>query len=230
MTVRVRSAAFDPDTVVAAVGAALRSAFSLQRRGLGQPLYRAELFQQVEAVTGVESSDCLIVGLDETSATVPVRRRQVAGVVKVLKPDERQVIHVAADGTGITVRWQEFSGTVQEPGDLARYLDACGELLDALKGTLEQRLADAFPDNPPPGERACQDWLLPYFADLLDVRLVSPEVQGRRNEIANAVAWRQRKGTLSVVEGRGSGRLAPRRAHGAHRHAAAARDRLRRGP
>jgi hypothetical protein len=91
-------------------------------------------------------------------------------------------------------------GTVQSPGDLMRYLDACGELLDALKATLDQRLADAFPDNPPADERACQDWILPYFADLLDARLVSPEVAGRRNEIANAVAWRQRKGTLSVVE------------------------------
>ncbi|MCB1744637.1 MAG: phage tail protein [Gammaproteobacteria bacterium] len=91
-------------------------------------------------------------------------------------------------------------GRIESPGDLARYLDACGSLLDAIKATLDQRLADAFPDNAPPGERSCQAWLLPYFADLLDVRLVSPEVEGRRNEIANAVGWRQRKGTVSVLE------------------------------
>ncbi len=91
-------------------------------------------------------------------------------------------------------------GKVSEYGDLAQYLDACGELLDRIEATLDQRLADAFPDNAPEGELSCQAWLLPYFADLLDVRLVSPEAEGRRDEIANAVAWRQGRGTLAVVE------------------------------
>lgn len=84
-------------------------------------------------------------------------------------------------------------------GDLARYLDACGLLLDRIRATLEQRLADAFPDTPADG-RACQDWLIPYFARLLDVHLVSPYVAGRREEVANAIAWRQRKGTLTGAE------------------------------
>lgn len=86
-----------------------------------------------------------------------------------------------------------------ESGDLARYLDACGELLDRLRATLEQRLADAFPASPP-GAIEAQSWLLPYFADLLDVRLVSPLVAGRRGEVASAIAWRQRKGTLATLE------------------------------
>ncbi len=84
-------------------------------------------------------------------------------------------------------------------GDLARYLDACGELLDRIRATLDQRLADSFPDNPAEG-RACQPWLLPFFAQLLDVSLVSPDERGRRDEVANAVAWRQRKGTLTAIE------------------------------
>ena len=85
--------------------------------------------------------------------------------------------------------------------DLAKYLDAFGALLDLLRQTLDQRLADSFPDNPAgAGARACQDWLLPYFADLLDVELVSPHVEGRRNEVAQAIAWRQRKGTPLVAE------------------------------
>jgi hypothetical protein len=83
--------------------------------------------------------------------------------------------------------------------DLARFFDACGHLLDLIHQSLEQRLADAFPDNPTSG-RACQPWLLPYFADLLDVRMVSPDESGRRDEVAHAVAWRQRKGTLKVLE------------------------------
>lgn len=87
----------------------------------------------------------------------------------------------------------------QGRGDLAAYLDACGELLDRIRHTLDQRLADAFPDQPAEG-RAGQGWILPYFARLLDVRLVSPHLEGRREEVAKAVAWRQRKGTLATVD------------------------------
>jgi hypothetical protein len=84
-------------------------------------------------------------------------------------------------------------------GDLARYLDACGTLLDRMRATLEQRLADAFP-APVAGTMAAQSWLLPYFADLFDVQLVSPHVKGRRAEVDRAIAWRQRKGTLATIE------------------------------
>ena len=91
------------------------------------------------------------------------------------------------------------AGNADDTGDLARFLDACGHLLDLIHRSLEQHLADAFPDNPTNG-LSCQPWLLPYFADLLDVRMVSPDESGRRDEVANAVAWRQRKGTLKVLE------------------------------
>jgi hypothetical protein len=89
----------------------------------------------------------------------------------------------------------------RDSGDLKKYLAANGEILDRVYATLQQRLADNFPDNPnQAGELACQDWLLPYFAKLLDVRLVSPLAKGRRDEIAHAIAWRQRKGTAAVIE------------------------------
>jgi len=83
--------------------------------------------------------------------------------------------------------------------DLAAYLDACGELLDRVRNTLDQRLADSFPEGEYAG-RTAQSWLLPYFARLLDVQLLSPHVDGRRAEVADAVAWRQRKGTTASVE------------------------------
>lgn len=89
----------------------------------------------------------------------------------------------------------------QELGDFAKYLDACGELLDSIRWTLDQRLADSFPDNPPVEEkRASQPWLLPYFAQLVDVQLISPDPVGQRDEVARAVAWRQRKGTVACIE------------------------------
>ncbi|MFO1272441.1 MAG: hypothetical protein U1F50_12330 [Rubrivivax sp.] len=85
--------------------------------------------------------------------------------------------------------------TDASPGDLALVLDAAGLLLDRVRGTLEQRLADAFPDLPDDGSAAGQEWLLPYFARLFDARLVAPDVAGQRAEVQHAVAWRQRKGT-----------------------------------
>ena len=88
----------------------------------------------------------------------------------------------------------------RDNGDLQKYFDASGVLLDQIHATLLQRVADNFPDNPIDGSPACQDWLIPYFADLLDVRLVSPLVKGRRDEVTNAVRWRQGKGTLRVAE------------------------------
>jgi len=87
----------------------------------------------------------------------------------------------------------------RDNGDLEAYLDAMGGLLDALQHTIDQRMADNFPDTPPVG-LTCQEWILPYFAQLLDVRLASPEAKGRRAEIARAVAWRQAKGTLTVAD------------------------------
>jgi hypothetical protein len=95
-------------------------------------------------------------------------------------------------------RTRDTIGT-EASGDLAKFLDACGHLMDLIRNTIDQQLADSFPDNSTTGA-ACQPWLLPYFADLLDVKMVSPDEKGRRDEIANAVAWRQRKGTLNVLE------------------------------
>lgn len=97
--------------------------------------------------------------------------------------------------TWLPAVWRERD----ETGDLGKLLAVYGELLDAFHATLAQRLYDNFPDQDGDG-RHCQDWLLPYFAQLLDVRLVSPDEAGRRAELADAVAWRQRKGTRVSIE------------------------------
>lgn len=91
---------------------------------------------------------------------------------------------------------------VRDGGDLAKYLDASGVLLDQLRNTIRQLLADQAPsaDNTESTDRASQDWTLPYLADLFDVKVVSPHSAGRRLEIQNAVRWRQRSGTLRVVD------------------------------
>ena len=102
------------------------------------------------------------------------------------------------------VLWQwlpEVYRNRDESEEFAALFDSFGYLMDSVRATQDQRLADCFPDNPlDPDQRACQDWLLPYFAKLLDARLVSPHVRGRRDEVANAIYWRQRKGTFQGVE------------------------------
>ncbi len=85
-------------------------------------------------------------------------------------------------------------------GDLARLLTVHGEVLQALYDTLRQLQRDRFPEPDAPDDPGCQPWVLPYLADLLDVELVSPDVDGQRAEVANAVAWRQGKGTLRVLQ------------------------------
>ncbi len=77
--------------------------------------------------------------------------------------------------------------------DLAKYLDANGYLLDLIYATLQRQLQDIFPTT-------SQDWLVPYFARLLAVDVISPDSEGRHAEIDNAISWRQRKGTLSCAE------------------------------
>ncbi|MBT8339966.1 MAG: hypothetical protein HKP58_05145, partial [Desulfatitalea sp.] len=84
------------------------------------------------------------------------------------------------------------NGDKDSPGDLRRFLQGFAQLLNQLRGTLYQRLDDVSP-------LTCQAWLLPYFADLLDVCLVSPDEAGRRREIAKAIAWRKRKGTVGAA-------------------------------
>nr|WP_067293184.1 hypothetical protein [Marinobacterium profundum] len=88
----------------------------------------------------------------------------------------------------------------RDSGDLQQLFAGTGQLLDQIEHSLRQRLADNFIADPEPGEMPLQDWLIPYFADLFDVRLVSPTAAGRRAEVANAVTWRQGKGSLQTLE------------------------------
>jgi hypothetical protein len=83
----------------------------------------------------------------------------------------------------------------RDNGDLAGFVDAFGEVLDLLRGAIQQRVADSFPDHP-----ELQPWVLPYLAELIDPRVVSADEARRRAEIANAATWRKTKGTLRMVE------------------------------
>jgi hypothetical protein len=83
----------------------------------------------------------------------------------------------------------------RDNGDLRDYVESCGEVLDLVRGVIGQRLADSFADHPD-----AQDWVLPYLAELLDVRLISQGGVEQREELSQAVVLRQGKGTLGSVE------------------------------
>jgi hypothetical protein len=47
----------------------------------------------------------------------------------------------------------------------------------------------------------CDDWVIPYLAQLLDTRLVlGLDARGQRLDVANTIDYRRRKGTLGVLE------------------------------
>ena len=87
---------------------------------------------------------------------------------------------------------------------------AQGEPLRALLAVLEQELRvvevdiDALYDNW--FIETCDDWVVPYIGDLLDVQELDTQdsqangFQERRAYIANTVAYRRRKGTTPILE------------------------------
>lgn len=84
-------------------------------------------------------------------------------------------------------------------GELARWIAVQGDLLQAFHDLLMQLYRDRFPLPERTEDDACQPWVLPYIAELLDVQMVSTDTAGRRAEVGRAVAWRQGKGTLRVI-------------------------------
>jgi len=88
---------------------------------------------------------------------------------------------------------QSDSGDDSGNHSLARYLDAHGALLDLMHATIEQQLRDTLPGS-------SQEWLLPYFAQLVAANIISPDTNGKQVEVSNAIRWRQRKGTLRCAE------------------------------
>jgi hypothetical protein len=108
VTIRVRLDAFDGDTIAANVRSALTAAFGIDQRGLGQPLFRGEVFAVAEAVTGVENSDCAIV-IDARNASTPQRMvRDADGGITALRVLAQQCAHVSNTNPRIDVTVQAY--------------------------------------------------------------------------------------------------------------------------
>jgi len=108
VNIRVRREAFDGDTVAASVRSALVAAFGIDRRELGQPLFRGEVLAVIEAVQGVENSDGFIV-LDARNTNTPQRVvRDSDGHITTLRVFERQCAHLPNTNPRVTITVQNF--------------------------------------------------------------------------------------------------------------------------
>ncbi|MFO1434529.1 MAG: baseplate J/gp47 family protein [Candidatus Competibacteraceae bacterium] len=97
ITVRVKSAEYDPQQTKERVDAALRQALGLRRRRLGQALYQSELYRIVEEVRGVENSDCWL------------RRRGQKERAGAVVPGDRQVVYLDPTYSTLVLRTEEFT-------------------------------------------------------------------------------------------------------------------------
>lgn len=79
-------------------------------------------------------------------------------------------------------------------GPLREMVNRIGSTAGALR-----RSVDRLWDNQ--SIETCDDWVIPYIADLLDTRLVlGLDSRGQRLDVANTISYRLRKGTLGVLE------------------------------
>jgi hypothetical protein len=79
------------------------------------------------------------------------------------------------------------------PDQLRSYLAAVEQVYGALHENIAQLYDDLFIDT-------CDDWVIPYLADLLGTTHLKGEPRTLRADVADTIALRRRKGTLGAVE------------------------------
>lgn len=79
------------------------------------------------------------------------------------------------------------------PDQLKAYLGVYENAFSALHENIEALYHDLFIDT-------CDDWVVPYLADLLGTTHLKGEPRTIRADVADTIALRRRKGTLGVIE------------------------------
>jgi hypothetical protein len=79
------------------------------------------------------------------------------------------------------------------PGQLRAYLAAVEAAFGALHENIAQLYEDLFIDT-------CDDWVVPYIADLLGTTHLKGDPRTLRADVAGTIALRRRKGTLGAIE------------------------------
>ncbi len=79
------------------------------------------------------------------------------------------------------------------PYQLRAYLAAIEHVFGALHENIAQLYEDLFIDT-------CDDWVIPYLADLLGTSHLKGDPRTLRADVADTIALRRRKGTLGAIE------------------------------
>jgi hypothetical protein len=79
------------------------------------------------------------------------------------------------------------------PGQLKAYLGAIEAAFSALHENIEALYEDLFIET-------CDDWVIPYIADLLGISHLQGEPWTLRADVADTIALRRRKGSLGAIE------------------------------
>ncbi|OJH34517.1 phage tail protein [Cystobacter ferrugineus] len=81
----------------------------------------------------------------------------------------------------------------EDSGELRRFLQVLAAPLAELRQNVEELHGDLFIDT-------CNDWIIPYLADMVGVELIFPDAASNRRDVRGAVSWRRRKGTRGALE------------------------------
>jgi hypothetical protein len=81
----------------------------------------------------------------------------------------------------------------QPPGQLKNYLKVMEDVFEAIHEDIESLYDDLFIET-------CNDWAIPYIADLLGTSHLKGVPWTQRAEVADTIALRRRKGTLGAIE------------------------------
>jgi hypothetical protein len=86
------------------------------------------------------------------------------------------------------------TNTDGSPGPLHEMLNRIGAQVAVVRRSLDRLWADQSIET-------CDDWLIPYIADLLGTNLINGlDAPAQRLDVANTIHYRRRKGTLAVLE------------------------------
>ncbi|MEZ4293406.1 MAG: hypothetical protein R3B70_00395 [Polyangiaceae bacterium] len=126
-----------------------------------------------------------------------------AGATKTLDPSVRELVtdllysHLPAlyrivdmaEGAREPLR-EEAPPGVEE---LYKFLRVLAAPIARTRQNVEELHADLFIDK-------SADWVLPYLADMIGMRLVFPDAASNRRDVRGTVGWRRRKGTPAMLE------------------------------
>jgi hypothetical protein len=110
-------------------------------------------------------------------------------------PDDYDAYYAAKLWALLPAIYQAQDSTVVgQNGPMREIVNRIGAQAAVLRRSIDRTWEDQSIES-------CDDWVIPYIADLLATRLVSAsDPQAQRLDVANTVYYRTRKGTLAVIE------------------------------